>query len=51
MFRNGDIAGCEIQTGDMGTPPKRASILYTGLDSTATHVDVAVIYLPAYSLS
>ena len=25
MFRNCDIAGCEIQTGDMGTPPSRAS--------------------------
>ena len=26
MFRNCDIAGCEIQTGDMGTPPNRASL-------------------------
>ena len=28
MFRNCDIASCEIQTGDMGTPHNRASILY-----------------------
>ena len=25
MFRNCDIASCEIQTEDMGTPPNRAS--------------------------
>ena len=30
MFRNCDIAGCENQTGDMGTPPNRASIMHTG---------------------
>ena len=27
MFRNCDIAGCEIQTGHMGTPPNRSSLL------------------------
>ena len=27
MFRNCDIAGCEIQTGDTGTPPNRASVI------------------------
>ena len=29
MFQNCDIAGCEIQTGDMGTPPNRASLLHS----------------------
>ena len=28
MFRNCDIAGCENQTGDMVTPPNRASSVY-----------------------
>ena len=28
MLRNCDIAGCEIQTGDTGTPLYRASIFY-----------------------
>ena len=27
MFRNCDIAGCEIQKGNMSTPPNRASQL------------------------
>ena len=30
MFRNCDIGSCEIQTGDMGTPPNRASQIAFG---------------------
>ena len=29
MFRNCDLARCEIQTEDMGTPPNRASLILT----------------------